>query len=137
MRRLRLGREVLVHATVGFSAVAAVAAAAQTERKGARMATRLSEGAGPGGASGGGAAHHALGFRVMRLCRPALSVEPTLRVHRDDLTPDPPVPDPTVGRGNIAHVPSADVPFANRTRLDHPADALGMAGMLVLPQSFG
>jgi 5-methylthioribose kinase len=32
-RVLRLGRELLVHATAGFSDVAAVAAAAQKERK--------------------------------------------------------------------------------------------------------
>jgi hypothetical protein len=98
------------------------------------MAPRRRAGAGPGGAGGGSSPHHALGFRVMRLCRPALAVEPTLRVHRDDLTPDPPVPDPTAGGSGAA---AQHAPFAPRTRMDHPADALGMAGMLVLPQSFG
>ena len=43
-----------------------------------------------GGATSGGAHAHAVAFRVMRLCRPALHVEAPMRLAESDLRADPP-----------------------------------------------
>ncbi|GJP48235.1 hypothetical protein CLOM_g7500 [Closterium sp. NIES-68] len=124
-------------------------------------------------------AAHALAFRVMRLCRPALQADLPLRCSAHDLwlgeddpplaSSAPPPPDDAVstaasglggsglggtagarasagdggpgrGLGVVGAATAAadsDKYFASRVELRSPLDALGLSGMLVLPQSFG
>ena len=75
---------------------------------------------------------HALGFRVMRLCKPSLQGDsPLLLDLAADLTAgwQPSTPD-------HAALDYA-APFAGRVQLRHPSSAWGLEGMLELPQSFG
>lgn len=76
---------------------------------------------------------HALGFRVMRLCKPNLQSESPFRL---DLTADL-----TAGwHPSSPKIPLPDtssIPFADRTQLKAPVEAWGLEGMLELPQSFG
>ena len=77
---------------------------------------------------------HALGFRVMRLCKPNLQEETPLRLDlATDLTADW---QPT-STGRQSSIDTENIPFANRVQMRLPSDAWGLEGMLELPQSFG
>lgn len=75
---------------------------------------------------------HALGFRVMRLCKPRLQEEGPLRLDLDaDLSSD--------WRPTSA-LTAADIrstPFADRVIASKPSDQWGLDGLLELPQSVG
>ena len=77
---------------------------------------------------------HALGFRVMRLCKPSMQGESPFRLNLDtDLTAGWL---PTSASDKAVHE-ARTTPFADRVQLFKPADAWGLDGMLELPQSFG
>ena len=76
---------------------------------------------------------HALGFRVMRLCKPSLQSENPFRLDlATDLTAawEP-------GRAQQPPLDASTAPFADRTQLHSPEGAWGLEGLLELPQSFG
>lgn len=100
-------------------------------------------------ATHGGA--HALAFRVMRLCRPTFQVDTTpLRFDPCDLLAGEDLFDDPIA---AAHLPgllldksnpsvsttsdSSDLTYRTRLLLHNPSDAMGLSGLLVLPQSFG
>ncbi|KAJ9566548.1 hypothetical protein OSB04_002514, partial [Centaurea solstitialis] len=89
-----------------------------------------------------------LAFRVMRLCRPTFHVETPLRFDLSDLIIgedlfDDPTAAPHLRRllqsQSTAIDSSTDLTYSNRFLLrdDDPSDAMGLPGMLVLPQAFG
>ncbi|XP_076910592.1 uncharacterized protein LOC143568288 isoform X2 [Bidens hawaiensis] len=89
---------------------------------------------------------HSLAFRVMRLCRPTFHVETPLRFDLSDLIIgedllDDPSAAPQLRRLIQSQTDSAtDLTYTNRFLLrdgDDLSDAMGLPGMLVLPQSFG
>ncbi|KAK1556763.1 hypothetical protein Q3G72_011710 [Acer saccharum] len=97
---------------------------------------------------------HSLAFRVMRLCRPSIHVEPPLRLDPMDLFVGEDIFDDPIASTNLpplisTHVPSssssakaissdsADLTFSSRFLLHHPSDSIGLSGLLVLPQAFG
>ncbi|XP_028775555.1 trafficking protein particle complex subunit 13 [Neltuma alba] len=90
---------------------------------------------------------HSLAFRVMRLCRPSVHVDPPLLLDPADLMIgedllDDPIAAENVPRliGSNAHVAdhgSSDPNYRGRFLLHHCFDAMGLSGLLVLPQSFG
>ncbi|KHN10018.1 UPF0533 protein C5orf44 like [Glycine soja] len=93
-----------------------------------------------GGQGGGGS--HSLAFRVMRLCRPSFNVEPPLRLDPTDLFVgedlfDDPAAKPHSFSSAAAHDDDSDPNYRNRFLLRHFSDAMGLSGLLVLPQSFG
>ncbi|KAI3680689.1 hypothetical protein L6452_35462 [Arctium lappa] len=88
---------------------------------------------------------HSLAFRVMRLCRPTFHVETPLRFDPFDLiagedmfdTPSA-VPRLLLHPNSASMEPSpADLTYHNRFLLHDASDAMGVPGLLVLPQSFG
>ncbi|KVH89546.1 Protein of unknown function DUF974, partial [Cynara cardunculus var. scolymus] len=88
---------------------------------------------------------HSLAFRVMRLCRPTFHVETPLRFDPFDLivgedmfdTPSA-VPSLLLHPHSASMEPSpADLTYHNRFLLHDDSDAMGVPGLLVLPQSFG
>ncbi|KAK2967213.1 hypothetical protein RJ640_030130 [Escallonia rubra] len=97
--------------------------------------------------SGTQAAPHSLAFRVMRLCKPTFHVETPLRFDPFDLlTGEDLLNDPVASQ----HLPrllgsqsissnstESDLTFRSRFLLQDPYDAVGLSGLLVLPQSFG
>ncbi|XP_071689645.1 uncharacterized protein [Rutidosis leptorrhynchoides] len=88
---------------------------------------------------------HSLAFRVMRLCRPTFHVETPLRFDISDLIAGEDLfNDPSAAphlRRLIQSQPKttdSDPSYSNRFILrDDPFDAMGLPGMLVLPQAFG
>ncbi|KAK2644100.1 hypothetical protein Ddye_019295 [Dipteronia dyeriana] len=97
---------------------------------------------------------HSLAFRVMRLCRPSIHVEPPLRLDPMDLFVGEDIFDDPIASSNLpplisTHVSSssssaraissdsADLTFSSRFHLHHPSDSIGLSGLLVLPQAFG
>lgn len=87
---------------------------------------------------------HSLAFRVMRLCRPTFHVETPLRFDPCDLVVgedlfDSPSADTRLLRVNSASFDSspADLTYRNRFLLRDDSDAMGVPGLLILPQSFG
>ncbi|KAL1834198.1 hypothetical protein ACET3Z_003849 [Daucus carota] len=99
---------------------------------------------------GGSIGPHALAFRVMRLCRPTFQVDTTpLRfdpfdlLAGEDFFDDPIASDnfsslkSAVDSQSIGSDSSADLTYRTRLLLDQPSDAMGIPGLLVLPQSFG
>ena len=88
-------------------------------------------GAPPGGVSGA-SGPHLLQFRVMRLARPTLDVDPSaLRFAPEDLgAPASAASAP----GSAATAPAA---FERRLDLRRASDASGVTPMLLLPQAFG
>ncbi|KAK9057996.1 hypothetical protein SSX86_022836 [Deinandra increscens subsp. villosa] len=83
-----------------------------------------------------------LAFRVMRLCRPTFHVETPLRFDLSDLIVGEDDDDPQSQFRRLLQSQSStttDLTYTNRFLLhdDHPSDAMGLPGMLVLPQSFG
>jgi len=97
----------------------------------------MSQGQGQG--QGGGS--HSLAFRVMRLCRPSFNVDPPLRLDPTDLFVgedlfDDPSAAPAPSLSAEAN-DNSDPNYRNRFLLHHFSDAMGLSGLLVLPQSFG
>eukprot|EP00850_Spirogloea_muscicola_P016306 SM000131S26736 [mRNA] locus=s131:235600:240083:- [translate_table: standard] len=100
---------------------------------------------------GGGGGGHALAFRVMRLCRPALQVDLPLCCDPRDLCAGEDDDDDDDGGGGLGSSSRALAGgaaviggggggggvFARRYELREPVEALGLGGMLVLPQAFG
>lgn len=89
----------------------------------------------------GGGGSHSLAFRVMRLCRPSFNVDPPLRLDPADLFVgedifDDPSAAPSLS-SSAATNDSSDPNYRNRFLLQHFSDAMGLSGLLVLPQSFG
>ncbi|KAL7618243.1 hypothetical protein Lser_V15G04424 [Lactuca serriola] len=90
---------------------------------------------------------HSLAFRVMRLCRPTFHIETPLRFDLSDLIVgedllDDPSAAPHIRRllqsQSTTTDSSTDLTYSNRFLLrDDPSDAMGLSGMLVLPQAFG
>ncbi|KAI3829296.1 hypothetical protein L1987_03416 [Smallanthus sonchifolius] len=82
---------------------------------------------------------HSLAFRVMRLCRPTFHVETPLRFDLSDLiVGEDLLDDPQLRRLLQSQTTTIDLTYTNRFLLrDDPSDAMGLSGMLVLPQSFG
>ncbi|KAJ4976229.1 hypothetical protein NE237_001335 [Protea cynaroides] len=89
---------------------------------------------------------HSLAFRVMRLCRPSFHVDSPLRVDPldlftgEDFFDDPvaasqlPILFPQNGNTKTGE---PDLTYHNRFELQSPIDAMGLSGLLVLPQAFG
>ena len=93
---------------------------------------------------GGGGGSHSLAFRVMRLCRPSFNVDPPLRLHPSDLFIGEDLFDDPLAASSLpsllssaAASESSDPNYRNRFLLNHFSDAMGLSGLLVLPQSFG
>lgn len=89
---------------------------------------------------------HSLAFRVMRLCRPSLHVEPPLRVDPTDLFIGEDIFDDPIAASNLpplifSHAAttnkSFDLTYRSRFLLHDSADSIGLSGLLVLPQAFG
>nr|GEX62120.1 hypothetical protein [Tanacetum cinerariifolium] len=88
---------------------------------------------------------HSLAFRVMRLCRPTFQVETPLRfdpcdlIVGEDLFDSPSaVPRHLFSSHSVYSDPScSDLTYRNRFLLSDDSDAMGVPGLLVLPQSFG
>ncbi|KAH9796913.1 trafficking protein particle complex subunit 13 [Citrus sinensis] len=88
---------------------------------------------------------HSLAFRVMRLCRPSLHVEPPLRVDPTDLFIGEDIFDDPIAASNLPPLISSDVTtnkssdltYRSRFLLHDSADSIGLSGLLVLPQAFG
>nr|XP_043618619.1 trafficking protein particle complex subunit 13-like [Erigeron canadensis] len=94
---------------------------------------------------------HSLAFRVMRLCRPTFHVETPLLfdpcdlVIGEDLFDSPSVAPHHLLRPGHDHsdesssssVGGSDLTYRNRFFLHDDSDAMGLPGLLVLPQSFG
>ncbi|OMO76477.1 hypothetical protein CCACVL1_15647 [Corchorus capsularis] len=89
---------------------------------------------------------HSLAFRVMRLCKPSFHVEPPFRLDPADLFVGEDIFDDPIAADNLppllsSHaskaVDSSDLTYGNRFLPNHPSDAMGFSGLLVLPQSFG
>ncbi|KAJ0017306.1 hypothetical protein Pint_10625 [Pistacia integerrima] len=89
---------------------------------------------------------HSLAFRVMRLCKPSLHVEPPLRLDPADLFVGEDIFDDPIAASNLppllsSHVDStnnsSDLSYRSRFLLHDPSDSIGLSGLLVLPQAFG
>ncbi|GKC61283.1 hypothetical protein Tco_1088881, partial [Tanacetum coccineum] len=88
---------------------------------------------------------HSLAFRVMRLCRPTFQVETPLRfdpcdvIVGEDMFDSPSaVPRHLCSSHSVSSDPScSDLTYRNRFLLSDDSDAMGVPGLLVLPQSFG
>eukprot|EP00249_Psilotum_nudum_P015749 c25502_g1_i4 orf=461-1648(-) len=91
--------------------------------------------------SGSGAAVHSLAFRVMRLCRPSFQVDLPLRVDPVDFIVGEDFFDGGQSAADLSVVLSqergGDEGFWRRFELEDPCDAVGLSGLLVLPQTFG
>ncbi|CAM6041022.1 unnamed protein product [Sphagnum compactum] len=87
--------------------------------------------------SGQGGGGHSLAFRVMRLCRPALQVDLGLRFDPADLVQGEDSYEEDHGLLSGLDVREREGVYWKRTELERPIDALGLSGLLVLPQSFG
>lgn len=87
--------------------------------------------------SGQGGGGHSLAFRVMRLCRPALQVDLGLRFDPGDLVQGEDSYEEDHGLLSGLDLREREGVYWKRTELERPIDALGLSGLLVLPQSFG
>ncbi len=78
-------------------------------------------------------AEDALAFRILRLAKPALSVQQPLKFQLDeDMTSD------TIRRASHSSASSRfKEPFADRTELQSAIDSCGVGGLMVLSKSFG
>lgn len=96
------------------------------------------------------AGSHSLAFRVMRLCRPSFHVETPLRldpldlIAGEDLFDDPHAllsSHDFISKSKISKEQGeegpTDLSYRNRFELQNPYDAMGLSGLLVLPQAFG
>ena len=76
---------------------------------------------------------HALGFRVMRLCKPSLQDEGPRKLDLDaDLTADWSPSSPSQSYRDLR-----EYPFGHRVTASNTSDAFAFDGLLQLPQSFG
>lgn len=90
-------------------------------------------------------ATHALAFRVMRLCRPSIHVDPPLRLDPVDLFLGEDIFDDPIAASCLPSLLSSSTPpssdsdpsFRSRYLLQHSSDSIGLSGLLVLPQAFG
>ncbi|XP_044496975.1 trafficking protein particle complex subunit 13-like isoform X2 [Mangifera indica] len=89
---------------------------------------------------------HSLAFRVMRLCRPSLHVEPPLLLDPADLFVGEDIFDDPIAASNLPSLlssyvdstkNSSDLSYRSRLLLHDPSDSIGLSGLLVLPQAFG
>ncbi|KAL8511987.1 hypothetical protein ACS0TY_018448 [Phlomoides rotata] len=101
-----------------------------------------------GGGGGAQQSAHSLAFRVMRLCRPTLHVEPSpLKFDPCDLLFGEDLFDDPIAASNLnrllssqssaSGVDPSDLSYRSRFLLQHSTDSLGLPGLLVLPQAFG
>lgn len=92
-------------------------------------------------------ASHSLAFRVMRLCRPTLQVDTPLLVDPSDLLVGEDIFDDPIAASHLPRLlgslriqPSgdaADLSYRTRFLLNDSTDAMGLSGLLLLPQAFG
>jgi len=94
--------------------------------------------------SGGQAGSHSLAFRVMRLCRPSFQIDHPLRCDPFDLMLgedffDDDLQSPTSLSSLLAEDDQSkeQESYWRRFELESPLDAMGLSGLLVLPQAFG
>ncbi|KAF6141451.1 hypothetical protein GIB67_021267 [Kingdonia uniflora] len=90
---------------------------------------------------------HSLAFRVMRLCRPSFHIDSSLLLDPLDLLTGEDIFDDPIAASHLPLLfPSSsqqqqpstnDLSYRNRFELHNPNDALGLSGLLVLPQAFG
>ncbi|KAI4296706.1 hypothetical protein L6164_036644 [Bauhinia variegata] len=89
---------------------------------------------------------HSLAFRVMRLCRPTLHVEPPICLDLTDFLIGEDLLDDPMAAGNVPRLLSdlhltdsggSDPNYRSRFLLHDSSDAMGLSGLLMLPQSFG
>ncbi|KAL5730237.1 hypothetical protein ACHQM5_003085 [Ranunculus cassubicifolius] len=90
---------------------------------------------------------HSLAFRVMRLCRPSFQVETPLLLDPLDLLTGEDILDHSIAASHLPNLfsphnsisdqQSDDLSYRNRFELKNPSDAIGLSGLLVLPQAFG
>lgn len=88
---------------------------------------------------------HSLAFRVMRLCRPSFQVDPPLRLDPVDLIAGEDLLDDPVAASELPRLLEAQLPdssdndlsYSSRFLLSDSSDAMGLTGLLVLPQAFG
>ncbi|KAG5007366.1 hypothetical protein JHK85_025908 [Glycine max] len=71
----------------------------------------------------------------MRLCRPSFNIEPPFRLNPANLFDDP-AAKPLSFSSAATHNGESDPNYRNRFLLRHFSDAIGLSGLLVLPQSF-
>ena len=91
-----------------------------------------------------GAGGHSLAFRVMRLCRPAFQVDLPTRVDPIDLMIGEDFLDDPNSSQHLNTILSSHSSlvqpgrgFSKRFEIEQPSDAMGLSGLLVLPQAFG
>lgn len=94
--------------------------------------------------SGGQGGSHSLAFRVMRLCRPSFQIDHPLRCDPFDLMLgedffDDDLQSPTALSSLLAEDDQSKErdTYWRRFELESPLDAMGLSGLLVLPQAFG
>uniref|UniRef100_A0A5B7BS49 Putative trafficking protein particle complex subunit 13 n=1 Tax=Davidia involucrata TaxID=16924 RepID=A0A5B7BS49_DAVIN len=90
---------------------------------------------------------HSLAFRVMRLCRPSFHVDTPLRFDPFDLLAGEDLFDDPIAASHFPRLLNtqsvnnksndSDLTYRNRFLLHDPSDAMGLPGLLVLPQAFG
>ncbi|KAG7019625.1 Trafficking protein particle complex subunit 13, partial [Cucurbita argyrosperma subsp. argyrosperma] len=88
---------------------------------------------------------HSLAFRVMRLCRPSFQVDSPLRLDPVDLVAGEDIfDDPLAARqlprlleAQLSDESDSDPSYSSRFLLHDSSDAMGLTGLLVLPQAFG
>ncbi|KAM7506092.1 hypothetical protein LguiB_004996 [Lonicera macranthoides] len=88
---------------------------------------------------------HSLAFRVMRLCRPTFHVDTPLRFDPSDLLVGEDIFDDPIAASNLPRLlenksndtTTTDLTYRSRFLLRDLSDAMGLSGLLVLPQSFG
>ncbi|CAK9181782.1 unnamed protein product [Ilex paraguariensis] len=97
----------------------------------------------------GSQAAHSLAFRVMRLCRPSFHVDTPLKFNPSDLLFGEDLFNDAVAASHLPRLlrnPSfnatkaadtSDLTYRTRLLLHDPSDAMGLPGLLVLPQAFG
>ncbi|KAK7362862.1 hypothetical protein VNO77_04986 [Canavalia gladiata] len=73
----------------------------------------------------------------MRLCRPSFNVDPPLRLDPSDLFIGEDLFDDPSASPNLTNSHDSDPDYRSRFLLHHFSDAMGLSGLLVLPQSFG
>lgn len=86
-------------------------------------------------------AGHFLAFRVMRLCKPSFQVDLPLRVDPVDLMIGEDFLDDAQSANDLSSILAKDHTreegYWKRFELENPSDAMGVSGLLVLPQTFG
>ncbi|KAJ9690416.1 hypothetical protein PVL29_012858 [Vitis rotundifolia] len=92
-----------------------------------------------------GQTSHSLAFRVMRLCRPSFHVDNPLLLDPADLLAGEDIFDDPLAASDLPRLlhnhtlksNDSDLTYRTRFLLNDPSDAMGLSGLLVLPQSFG